>query len=88
MQFMSSHLLVDFHESENLLYGHCNTGTTSTNLKGGYGSINYWLSKEGISNIVSIPVPMKLSFRITFISNNNHWCVSKDNITAEFKEDK
>ena len=87
MKLMNTGLLTDVHESETFLYGHCNSGTTSTNLKGKYGSIDCWLNEEGIANIFIIPVLKNLVLRITYNSNDDHWCVSKGNIAMQFKED-
>ena len=88
MYFINVGLLIDFHESETFLYVHCNAGTTSTNLKGDYSSIDCWLNEEGIANIFSVSVFKNLGFRITYNSNDDRWCVSKGNITVKFKEEK
>ena len=70
------------------MYGHCNAGKTYTNPKGKYGSIDLCLNKEGIATILSIPVLKNLGFCITYNRNEDHWCVSKDNINVKFKEDR
>ena len=78
MQFINSNLLTDVLESETFLYSKCNAITTSTTPKGKYGSINCWLNQEVISNIFSINVLNNLGLRITYDSNYDNWCVSKD----------
>ena len=66
IQFINAGLLTYVHESETFLYVHQNAGTTSMNMKGEYGSIDFWLNEEGIANIFSIPVLKNLGFYITY----------------------
>ena len=41
-------------EGNRWLFGHCNAGASSANKKGCFGSIEFWLNKEGIDNIFII----------------------------------
>ena len=65
IQFMNAGLMTDVHKPGTLIYGHYNAGTTSTNLKDKYGSMDCWRSKEGVANIFSIPVLKRVGFCIT-----------------------
>ena len=85
---MNSGLLTGVNESEIFLYRHFNAGKTSTKLKEDYGSVDCCLEEEWIANIFSIHVLKNLCLCITYNSNVNHWCVSKDNITVNFKWDE
>ena len=85
MYFMNDGLLTDVHKSETFLYGQCNSGTMSINLKGEYSSIDCWLNDEGIAKKISTPVIKKLGFCITYDIMDNDWWASKENITVKFK---
>ena len=50
-QMYNEELLTDTRKNSWLI-GHCNAGTTSTNKKGRFGSIEYWLNMEGIANLL------------------------------------
>ena len=66
-------LLVDAREGNSCMFGHFNTGTTSTNKKGNLGSIECWINKEGINNIFSIPKLEEMGYRIIYDSQDGHY---------------
>ena len=36
--------------------GNCNAGTTRITKKGSYGDLQVWLNKQGVANLISIPM--------------------------------
>ena len=52
-------------ESPEAFFAHCNSGTTATNTKGMLGSLECWLNKNGIANLLSIPELTMLGLTIT-----------------------
>ena len=55
------------------MFGHCNSGTTSTNKNGNFGSIVCCLNKEGIANIFSITKLEEMVLRITYYRQDGHY---------------
>ena len=64
-QAMNPDILKNILESPDTLFAHCNSGTTSTNTKGVLGSLECWLNKNGISNLLSVPEITRLGYTIT-----------------------
>ena len=58
-------LLKYVREWNSCLFGNCNAGKTSTNKKGHFGYILYWINKEWIANILSTPKLEDMGFCIT-----------------------
>ena len=54
-QVCSMGYLEGIQQSERVLKGECNAGTTYTNVKGWLGDLHMWIAKEGIANLISLP---------------------------------
>lgn len=52
-QIVNADLVKSIKETKNSLTGRCNAGTTHTNKKGKFGSLEVWVNEQGIANILS-----------------------------------
>ena len=57
-------ILTNIFESPDTLFAYCNSVTTATNTKGNLGSLECWLNKNGIANLLSVPELTKLGYII------------------------
>ena len=67
-QMVDRQTLTNVYESDDHLVAHCNSGTTTTNLKGAFGKLDCWLNEDWIANLLSVPELKKLGYRITYDS--------------------
>ena len=49
--------------------GNCNTGTTRITKKGFYGDLQVWLNKQGVANLISIPMLEKDGYSVSKTTN-------------------
>ena len=70
------------------MFGHWNAWTACTNKKGWFGSIEFWLNKEGIANIFSIPKLKDMGFYITYNSRDGRYIVYTEDGTFMFNKDE
>ena len=54
--FFAKEFLWNIEEGDTTLTGSCNAGTTVTNTRGWWGEFQAWLNKQGIANLLSIPM--------------------------------
>ena len=59
-------MLDDMKTVTTVLQGNCNTGVSTSNEKGFYGLWNFWLNKQGIANLISIPQLEKDGYTIDY----------------------
>ena len=57
------------------LFGNFNAGTTSTNKKVNFNSIECFISKKVISNIFGVPKLEEIEFHITYDIRDVHYIV-------------
>ena len=55
--------------------GRCNAGTSVTKMKGTYSDFQVWFNKEGIANLISIPMP-EASGYIVFTHTHIYWVLT------------
>ena len=75
-------------EEKRNIFGHCNTGTTTTNKKGSFGSIECWLNKEGIAKIFSIPKLEEIGFFTTQYREDKNYILHTKDWEVQFNKDK
>ena len=65
-QFITDEYLTDIHNPSKTLKGQRNKGTSIINKKGKFGNLGVWLNKQGLANILSIPLLEKTGYRIAY----------------------
>ena len=67
--------------------GNCNTNTTTANKRGSYGDFRVWLNKQGIANLISLPM-LEASGYIVSTHTHGQWVVtSPQGNKTTFKRD-
>ena len=75
------------HEVSTVLRGNCNTGVTSTNVKGYYGLWEFWLNKTGIANLLSTPQLEKAGYVVDYNTKRNRVVTTPSGKEIIFKKD-
>ena len=70
------------------MFVHYNAGTNSTNKKGCFCSIEWWLNKEEIFNIFSIPKLEGMGFCITYDRMDGNYIVHSKDGEVQFNKNK
>ena len=72
--FFAREFLRNIEEGNTTLTGSCNAGTTVTNTRGWWGEFQAWLNKQGIANLLSIPM-LEASGYVVFSHTKKDWVV-------------
>ena len=73
--FFMKQFLTNITQGGATMTGNCNAGTTTANKQGSYGDFRVWLNKQGIANLISLPM-LEASGYIVSTHTHGQWVVT------------
>ena len=84
----SEEFLANDEGSDAKMTGRCNAGTTVSKMKGTYGDFKVWLSKKGITNLISIPMLEAIGYIVLTYTHVDWVVTTPEGNGITFKRDK
>ena len=79
--------LTNVKDGNSVMHGQCNAGETSTSIQGMYGRFRFWVNKNGIANLLSIPMLEKAGYVVTTHTKKDWKVISPEGEEIVFARD-